>query len=144
MKFPRLNSMTVSGRLTRDGELKFLPNGTAVFGFSIAIDDGYFDKQPNQWVNQPVFMDVAVWSKQGEKLANEVKKGSPVIVEGKLKQRAYTTQDGQNRRVTEIVANRVHCLEYSEDKSEETGNKQQQSANAKPEPKTYNQEEVPF
>ena len=113
LKFPRINRIVVSGRLTRDGELRYLPNGNAVFHCSIAIDDGYWDKQSSQWVSQPVFMDTTVWGPQGEKISNVIKKGSPVIVEGRLKQHSYTTQDGQNRRVTEINADKIQSLEQN-------------------------------
>ncbi len=113
LKFPRLNRLVVSGRLTRDGEIRYLPSGRAVFNCSIAIDDGYWDKQSNQWVSQPVYMDVTVWGPQGEKIGNVIKKGSPVIVEGSLRQRAYTTQDGQNRRITEINADKIQSLEQN-------------------------------
>lgn len=143
IKLPKLNSITVSGRLTRDGEVRYLPNGTAVYKCSIAIDDGYFDKNSNQWVNQPVFMDVSVWSKQGEKAANELKKGSPVIVEGKLKQNAYTTQDGQNRRATEIVAQRVSCLEYADDTKQSSQDVQTEKSTNNAKTKYVN-DEVPF
>jgi single-strand DNA-binding protein len=113
LKFPRLNRIVVSGRLTRDGEVRYLPNGNAVFHCSIAIDDGYWDKQSNQWVSLPVYMDVTVWGAQGEKIGNVIKKGSPIIVEGRLRQRSYTTQEGQNRRITEINADKIHSLEQN-------------------------------
>ena len=113
LKFPRINTLTVSGRLTRDGELRYLPSGTAVFHCSIAIDDGYWDKQANQWVDQPIYLDLDIWGAQGEKLSNTLRKGSPIIVEGRLKQRAYTTPEGQNRRITEMYAEKVHSLEYT-------------------------------
>lgn len=147
LKLPKLNSITVAGRLTREGETRYLPNGNAVFNFSIAIDDGYWDKQSNQWVSTPVFMDVTVWGKQAEKLNSEVKKGSPVIVEGKLKQRAYTAKDGQNKRITEIVASRVSCLEYSGEmqasQEKETQSYSYSSKDKQPEP-DYVNSDVPF
>lgn len=134
LKFPRINTLTVSGRLTRDGELRYLPSGTAVFHCSIAIDDGYWDKQANQWVDQPIYMDMDVWGAQGEKLSNTLRKGSPVIVEGRLKQRAYTTPEGQNRRITEMHAEKVHSLEYTktEGSSYDDGNQSSQQSNNNP------------
>lgn len=111
LRFPKLNSLTVSGRLTRDSELKYTPNGSAVLRCSIAIDDGYWDKQANQWVEQTIFMDTNVWGPQAERLSNTLKKGSPVIIEGRLKQHSYTTQDGQNRTITDIYVDKIQSLE---------------------------------
>lgn len=134
-KFPRVNTMTVSARLTRDGELRYLPSGAAVFHCGVAIDDGYWDKQANQWVSQTIFIEMDVWGIQGEKLSKTLRKGSPIIVEGRLKQRAYTTPEGQNRRITEIHAERVHSLESNrtEGSSYDDGDNTSQQA-------SYNQE----
>ena len=111
LRFPKLNSLIVSGRLTRDSELKYTPNGSAVLRCSIAIDDGYWDKQANQWVDQTVFMDSNVWGPQAERLSNTLKKGSPVIIEGRLKQHAYTSPEGQNKRFTDIHIDKIQSLE---------------------------------
>ncbi len=113
LRFPKLNSLTVSGRLTRDSELKYTPNGSAVLRCSIAIDDGYWDKNANQWVEQTVFMDAKVWGPQAERLSNTLRKGSPVIIEGRLKQHSYTTPEGQNRRITDIHVDKIQSLETS-------------------------------
>ena len=111
LKFPRLNSLTVSGRLTRDSELRYTPSGSAVLHASLAIDDGYWDKNANQWVDRAVFMEFDVWGQQAERLSNTLKKGSPVIIEGRLKQHSYTTQDGQNRTITDIYVDKIQSLE---------------------------------
>ena len=111
LKFPRLNSLTISGRLTRDSELRYTPNGAAVLHCGLAIDDGYWDKNANQWVDRTIFMDIDVWGPQAEKFSNILKKGSPVIVEGRLKQHTYTAQDGQNKKVTDIHVDRIQSLE---------------------------------
>ncbi len=111
LRFPKLNSLIVSGRLTRDGELRYTPSGAAVLRCNIAIDDGYWDKQANQWVDRAVFMDINIWGPQAERLNNTLKKGSPVLVEGRLQQHSYTTQDGQNRRITDIHVTKIQSLE---------------------------------
>lgn len=135
LKFPRVNSLTVSARLTQDGELRYLPSGVAVFKCSIAIDDGYWDKQANQWVDQAVFMNIDIWGPQGERFSKILRKGSPIIVEGSLKQSAYTTPEGQNRRMTSIHVNRLHSLESNrtEGSSYDDGDNTSQRSN-------YNQE----
>ncbi len=159
LKFPRLNLLTVSGRLTRDGELRYTPSGSAVLRCNIAIDDGYWDKQANQWVDRAVFMDINIWGAQAERLNNTLRKGSPVIVEGRLQQHSYTTQDGQNRRITDIYVNKIQSLEsnktdgnsyddnnYSQDnnynQNNQSNNQKPQQTN-RPEPDFVN-DDVPF
>ncbi len=157
LRFPKLNSLTVSGRLTRDSELRYTPNGSAVLKCSLAIDDGYWDKQANQWVDQTVFMDINVWGPQAERLSNTLKKGSPVIVEGSLKQHTYTAQDGQNRKVTDIHVIKIQSLEYtnkadnnsyndsnnSNQQSNYNQNNNETAQNNRPEPDFIN-DDVPF
>ncbi len=162
LRFPRLNSLIVSGRLTRDSELKYTPNGSAVLRCSIAIDDGYWDKQANQWVDQTVFMDTNVWGPQAEKLSNTLKKGSPVIIEGRLKQHSYTTPEGQNRRITDIHIDKIQSLEtsnrtdnnsyndnannnsnYSNQQSNYNQNNNEKAQTNRPEPDFIN-DDVPF
>ncbi|OQX93146.1 MAG: hypothetical protein B6I17_04065 [Tenericutes bacterium 4572_104] len=111
LRLPRLNKIVVSGRLTRDGELRYTSTGTAIFNCGIAIDEGYWDKQSNQWVNQPIFMNVSLWGLQAERMSALLKKGSPVVIEGGLRQSSYTTKDGQNRTTTEIRADKIQSLE---------------------------------
>lgn len=113
LRFPRLNSLIISGRLTRDSELRYIPNGSAVLHCSLAIDDGYWDKNANQWVDRAIFMEIDIWGAQAEKLSNTLKKGSPVVVEGRLKQHTYTTPEGQNRKVTDIHVDKIQSLEIT-------------------------------
>jgi single-strand DNA-binding protein len=157
LKFPKLNSLTISGRLTRDSELKYTPNGAAVLQCGLAIDDGYWDKNAKQWVDQTIFMDVKVWGPQAERLSNTLKKGSPVIVEGRLKQHTYTTQDGQNRKITDIHVDRIQSLETtnrtdnnsyddnnnSNQQSNQSQNNNEKAQTKRPEPDFVN-DDVPF
>ncbi len=157
LKFPRLNSIIVSGRLTRDSELRYTPNGSAVLRCGMAIDDGYWDKQANQWVDRAVFMDINVWGAQAERLSNTLKKGSPIIVEGRLRQHSYTTQEGQNRQITDIYVDKIQSLEmtnkadnnsygdnnYSNQQSNYNQQNEEKAQSKRPEPDFVN-DDVPF
>jgi len=157
LKFPRLNSIIVSGRLTRDSELRYTPNGSAVLRCGMAIDDGYWDKQANQWVDRAVFMDINVWGAQAERLSNTLKKGSPIIVEGRLRQHSYTTQEGQNRQITDIYVDKIQSLEmtnkadnssygdnnYSNQQSNYNQQNGEKAQSKRPEPDFVN-DDVPF
>ena len=89
-----LNRVILIGRLTRDPELKYTPNGTAVTRFSVAVNRKYKREETD-------FIDVVVWGQPAEFVANYGGKGRLVMVEGRLQVRAYETQDGQKRKATE-------------------------------------------
>ena len=108
LKFPKINSVTLSARLTRDPELKYTPAGAAVTSLSLAFDKSY--KKNGEWVNESSFIDAVLWKDVAEKAVGELSKGSPVIVEGKLQTRSYQNKDGINVKITEISAFRVIAL----------------------------------
>lgn len=133
LKLPRLNRVIISGRLCRDPELRYTSSNSAVMSLCVAVDDGYFDKQSNQWIDRAIFMNGSVWGLQAEKLKNSLRKGSAVIVEGRLKQNSYTTQDGQNRVTIEFVADKIQNLDhvnrsnYNQNQNYNEGNNPQQN-----------------
>ena len=110
LRMPRINSVVLSARLTRDVELRYTQGGTPVAKLSLAFDRAFKDSS-GEWQNEASFLDATVWSKRAEQCAHDLHKGSPVIVEGYIKTRSYVDRDNNNRKVTEIVANRVHFLE---------------------------------
>lgn len=111
LRFPRVNSVIISGRLTREAELRYTSSGTAVSKLPIAFDRSY--QRGGEWVQESSYMDVVVWDKLAEKCAEELVKGSAVLVEGYLKTHTYQDKNNQNRKVTEIVAFKVSFLEKS-------------------------------
>ncbi|HQB84524.1 MAG TPA: single-stranded DNA-binding protein [Candidatus Rifleibacterium sp.] len=104
-----LNKVFLLGNLTRDPELRHTAQGTSVANFSIAVNrtykgnDGDFKKETS-------YFNIIVWGKTGENCAKFLTKGRPVLVEGRLQNRSYETQEGQKRTVTEIVADNVQLL----------------------------------
>lgn len=112
LKFPHVNIIIISGRLTRDVDLRYTPTGTPVANMSIAFDRNY--QKNGEWVQDTSFMDVTVWSNLGERCATELHKGSPILIEGYLQTRTYTDRNNNNRKVAEIVARRVNFLEKSD------------------------------
>ncbi len=109
LRLPRVNSIIISGRLTRDIELRYTPNGTPVAKLSLAFDRSY--QKDGEWQQETSYIDIVVWSKRAEQCAEFLHKGSPILVEGYLKTRTYVDKDNQNRKITEIVANKVNFLE---------------------------------
>ncbi|HWP98725.1 MAG TPA: single-stranded DNA-binding protein [Syntrophomonadaceae bacterium] len=99
-----LNRVILIGRLTRDPELKYTPNGTAVCSFSLAINRK-FNKEETD------FIDIVVWRGLAETCASYLGKGRLAAVEGRLQVRSYETQEGQKRKVTEVIADDVRFLD---------------------------------
>lgn len=120
-----MNHIVLIGRTTREVELRYTPNGVAVATFDLAVD------RPTTNANgerETDFIRIITWQKTAENCANYLKKGRLVAVEGRLQIRNYQTQDGQKRRVAEVVASFVQFLE----KANQEGGQAQQSAPAAP------------
>lgn len=99
-----LNRIILIGRLTRDPELKYLANGTAVTTFSLAVNRK-FNKEETD------FIDIVVWRQTAEFVANYGGKGRLAAVEGRLQVRNYETKEGQKRKAVEVVADDVRFLD---------------------------------
>lgn len=104
-----LNRVTLIGNLTRDPELKYTPQGTAVCTFSIATNREWTDStgQKQEGVE---FHRIVAWGKLGEICSQLLVKGQKAFVEGRLQTRAWKTQEGTDRQVTEIVIEEMIAL----------------------------------
>lgn len=114
-----MNHIVLIGRLTRDPELRYTPNGVAVANFDLAVDRPTTNQQGER---QTDFIRIVVWQKQAELCANYLKKGRLVGIEGRLQIRNYETQDGQKRRVAEVVANFVQFLDRNREENQSVDN----------------------
>jgi len=98
-----LNKTIIAGRLTRDPELKALPNGNAVTELGLAVNQR--TKKGEEWVDDPIFLDVSVWGRQAENACQYLKKGSVALVEGRLTMDQWEDkQSGQKRSKIKITA----------------------------------------
>src|SRR5699024_7973644 len=103
-----LNRVVLVGRLTRDPDLRYTPNGVAVANFNIAVNRPFTNQQGNRDAD---FINCVVWRRPAENLANYMKKGNQIGVDGRLQSRTYEGQDGKTVYVTEVVADSVQFLE---------------------------------
>jgi single-strand DNA-binding protein len=104
-----LNKVLLLGNLTKDPELRFVPSGQAVANLRIATNRKY--KAGNGELKEEVtYVSIEVWGKSAEACGEYLKKGSPLLVEGRLKLKEWTAQDGQKRSMLEVVAERVQFL----------------------------------
>ncbi|MEW6016438.1 MAG: single-stranded DNA-binding protein [Pseudomonadota bacterium] len=97
------------GRLVRDVELKYTPQGHAVATFTLAVERDF--KPEGAEKREADFIDVVCWRKLAEVVANNLAKGRLVCVEGRIQVRSYETQDGHKRKATEIQASNVQFLD---------------------------------
>jgi single-strand DNA-binding protein len=103
------NKVLFMGNLTRDPELRYLPNGTAVTTFTVASNRVY-SLPSGEKKEEATFVRIVVWARRAETCAEYLSKGSPVFVEGRLQSRTWQGQDGQKRSTIEIVADNVQFL----------------------------------
>jgi single-strand DNA-binding protein len=102
------NQVTLMGNLTRDPDLRQIPSGQSVCAFSLALNRSY-KGQDGEWKEATDYVDVVAWGPLGERVAQYVTKGRPVLVSGRLQSRQWE-QDGQKRSKLEVVANDVTFL----------------------------------
>jgi single-strand DNA-binding protein len=100
--------LTMTGNATSDPELRYTQSGKAVANFSIASSDRVYDKTTNDWKDgEAVYMRIAVWGQQAERVAAALTKGKRVTVSGKLRQGTYEDKNGAHRSYYEIDADDV-------------------------------------
>jgi single-strand DNA-binding protein len=101
-----LNKVIIAGRVTADPELRTTPSGTHVASFSIATNRVWTDKSGGKR-EEVEFHNIVVWGRQAEVVNQFAKKGSLMLVEGRLQTRTWEGKDGQTRRTTEIIGERI-------------------------------------
>jgi single-strand DNA-binding protein len=126
------NKVMLMGNLTRDPELRYTSNGSAVTSFGLAGNRKF--KQGDEWKDDVCFVDITVWGKQGENCAEYLSKGRPAFIEGFLKFSTWES-DGQKRNKLEVVANTVQFLGSRGSSSGETSGEQAPNSN---------EDDVPF
>ncbi|NLJ58647.1 MAG: single-stranded DNA-binding protein [Tissierellia bacterium] len=110
-----MNSVVLIGRLTRDPELRFIPStGMAVAKFTLAVDRDLYGERKQQAISQgkPTadFINITVFGKIAENCANYLSKGRQCAVQGRISTGSYTTQTGEKRYTTEVIADKVEFI----------------------------------
>lgn len=100
--------VTVVGNLTDDPEIRMTPSGDAVTHFTVASTPRAFDRQSNEWKDaDTLFLRCSAWRQMAEHIARSLTRGTRVIVQGRLHQRAYETKEGEKRTVIELEATEI-------------------------------------
>ncbi len=136
-----MNRVTEVGRMTKDADLRYTANGTAVANFTIAVDNPHKK-------DETFFFNCVAWRKQAENLANYMRKGSQIGVDGHLQSRSFDNSEGKRVFVTEIVADYIQFLESKGDKQSQSNNQQSNGQqNQQPQdgdPIDISDDELPF
>jgi single-strand DNA-binding protein len=101
------NSITVVGNLTRDPEIRYTASGQAKAQLGIAVSRRWQNRQTNEWEERTSFFNVICWGDMAENVSDSVAKGTRVVVNGRLEQRSWETEQGEKRSVVEIIADEV-------------------------------------
>src|SRR5574341_2362559 len=103
-----INRVILIGRLVRDPELRTLQSGQAMTRFSLAVDRGFRNGEGQREAD---FIDVVAWRTLAERVAEHLRRGRLVGIEGRLQVRRYETAQGKRRKAAEVVADRVRFLD---------------------------------
>jgi single-strand DNA-binding protein len=101
------NTITVSGNLTRDPEMRLTPSGISKVSFGIAVNRSWRNQQTNEWEEQTSFFNVVAWRQLADNASASLTKGTRVVVTGRLEQRSWETEQGEKRSTVEIVADDI-------------------------------------
>ena len=134
-----MNNINIIGTMVRDLELKYLPSGTAVGSFAIAVNQDYKNQQ-GQKVEKTSFFDVKVVGKQSETINQYFHKGSRIGITGSLEQETWSAQDGTNRSRVIIKLENFSFIDRKSDNQNSQGQNNQKQQRQQP---TQRNEYVP-
>lgn len=101
------NTITIVGNLTRDPEIRYTASGQANARLGVAVSRRWQNRQTNEWEERTSFFNVVAWADMAENISDTLAKGMRVIVNGRLEQRSWETEQGEKRSVVEIVADEI-------------------------------------
>ncbi len=114
-----LNKVLLAGNLTKDPEIRFTPSGLGICNFTLAVNTVIGKDENNQLRTEVLFIDIVAFGKQAETVANYLKKGSNVFVDGRLRYRTWEDSSGNKRAKHEIIMNSFQFLS-PKDRDQET------------------------
>ena len=128
-----VNKVILIGRLGRDPETRYMPNGDAITNFSLATDEQWRDRNGERQTRTE-WHNVSLYGKLGEIANQYLRKGSQVFVEGKIQSRKYTDKDGIERMVYNIIGNEMKMLGNRNDGSDSGNNNAAPPTSSNPPP----------
>jgi len=146
------NKVILIGNLTRDVELRYTPNGTAIAKFGLATNRTYKDSVTGENKQEVMFIDITVFGRSAEIANQYLAKGRRVLIEGRLVLENWVDNNGQKRSKHSIVAEKIQFMDSVENKNTKTQNPtenpnkatKQNTAESTQEPDINVEEEFPF
>ncbi len=124
------NRVILMGNLTRDPELRYIPSGTAVCEFGLAVNDRRKNQQTGEWIEDTQFIEITMWARQAEVASEYLSKGSPVFIEGRLKFDSWE-KDGQKHSKLRVVGER---MQFIGGRGEGSGSSNHNQSDSQPQP----------
>ena len=128
-----VNKVILVGRLGRDPETRYIPNGDAITNFSLATDEQWRDRNGERQTRTE-WHNITLFGKLGEIASQYLRKGSQVFIEGKIQSRKYTDKDGIERMAYNIIGNEMKMLGNRNDGSDSGNNNTAPSTSSNPPP----------
>ena len=110
---PSFNKVVLMGNLTRDVELRETSSGTAVTDLGLAVNDRV--KRNDEWVDEATFVDVTLFGRSAEVAGEYLSKGSPILIEGRLKLDSWESKEGGKRNKLRVQGEKMQMLGRRED-----------------------------
>ena len=137
-----MNNINIIGRIGKEIELKFLPSGSAIANFSIAVNQDY-KKQDGNKVEKTSWFDITAFGKTAENLNSFFNKGSMIGISGELEQQTWTAQDGTNKSRVVIKLQSFTFIDKKQDNQQQSYNAPQQQQSSIP-TIDIDSDEIPF
>ncbi|HHT9119634.1 MAG TPA: single-stranded DNA-binding protein [Candidatus Hypogeohydataceae bacterium YC41] len=133
-----LNKVFLMGRLTRDPELRYTPQGTAVVSFRMAISRNW-TTPTGESKEDTCFVDINMFGRRAEVISQYFSKGDPIFIEGRLQYRQWESKEGQKMSAHRVIAENFEFVGTTKKRIPETGVEP-----ANPQKPDINEEEIPF
>lgn len=138
-----VNSVNITGNLTRGPELRTTSGGTSVLNIGVAVNDRRRNQQTGNWEDCPNYVDCTIFGKRAESLADILQKGMKVAISGKLHWSSWTAKDGSKRSRLDVIANDVDIMQRAQSRPQQQYKPQPQQMPVQQPEEPY-QEDIPF
>ncbi|NIA22639.1 MAG: single-stranded DNA-binding protein [Proteobacteria bacterium] len=142
LKMPNINKIIITGRLTRDPDVRFTKSNQVVVNFDIANNHAYKDGATNEWKKLTTFVRVTLYGNLGDRVKEKLHKGTPVFVEGRFQEETWTTSDNQQRKAYKIIGSKIQILEKSVEYADAVIEKDEEVPENEPQKKIKDSEEL--
>ncbi|MGC7561368.1 single-stranded DNA-binding protein [Pasteurella sp. PK-2025] len=139
-----VNKVIIVGNLGQDPDHKVMTNGEAVTNISVATSESWIDKASGEKREMVEWHRITIYRRQADIAAQFLKKGSKVYIEGKLRTRKWQDQNGQDRYITEVIADKLVLLDGKQNNSQQSLNQENNNPPADIYGDAFNCDNIPF